>query len=285
MARILRWTGYLLGGLLVLFLLAAAAIWIGSTYKLSAAPEPQPSQLDQPTPAQLADAPRQLRVLGCASCHGDKLQGEIFVDEPAVAKIYAPNLTLVAATASDEQLDQAIRQGIGHEGRPLLIMPSEGYQFMTGAEVAALIAAIRSMPKVGKAQPAASVGPLGRLGLATGKFRTAPKLVSDFRAEPLADFGPQFARGRHIVEVNCAECHGPQLTGQEVEPGTISPDLTIAGAYDLEQFKTMLRTGVSPGKKDIGMMGDVARSDFKHLKDDEIADIHAYLVERARRAP
>ena len=31
--------------------------------------------------------------------------------------LYAPNLTLVAAKATDEQLDQAIRQGIGHDGR------------------------------------------------------------------------------------------------------------------------------------------------------------------------
>ena len=32
-------------------------------------------------------------------------------------------------------------------------------------------------------------------------------------------------------------------------------------------------------------MGRVARRDFKHLRDDEIAGVHAYLAERARRLP
>lgn len=62
-------------------------------------------------------------------------------------------------------------------------------------------------------------------------------------------------------------------------------NLSIAGAYDLGQFKTMLRTGVGPGNKNIGMMGEVARSDFSHLTDEEIAAVHAYLVERAQRTP
>ena len=285
MAKYLRWVGYLVGGLLLLTLLAAAAVWIISEQKLSARPEPRSASLAKPTPAQLADGPRQLHVLGCLSCHGKGLQGDIFMDEPGIAKIYAPNLTLVAAKASDQQLDQAIRQGIGNDGRPLLIMPSEGYQFLTDSEAAALIAAIRALPKGGKVQPAAHIGPRGRVGLAIGKFRTAPVLVSVFGNFRLADLGPQWAAGRHIVEVNCAECHGPDLKGMEVKPGTVSADMAIAGAYDLEQFKALLRDGVAPGKKDIGMMGDVARSDFKYLKDDEIAAVHAYLVERARRMP
>ena len=284
MAKVLRWAGYIVGGLIVIAVGATLFVWAAADVKLTES-EPKPERLATPTPAQLADGPRQLRVLGCLSCHGDTLQGDLFMDEPGIAKIYAPNLTLVAAKASDQQLAQAIRQGIGHDNRPLLIMPSEGYQFMTDPEVAALISAIRTFPKGGRETPPASIGPKGRVGLALGKFHTAPELVETYRESPIADFGPQFAAGRHIVAVNCAECHGPQLKGQEVKPGSIAPDLSIAGAYDLDQFKTLLRTGVPPGGKKLGMMGDVARSDFSHLKDEEIAAIHAYLVERARRAP
>ena len=284
MAKVLRWAGYIVGGLIVIAVGATLFVWAAADVKLTES-DPQPERLATPTPAQLADGPRQLRVLGCLSCHGDTLQGDLFIDEPGIAKIYALNLTQVAAKASDQQLAQAIRQGIGHDNRPLLIMPSEGYQFMTDPEVAALISAIRTFPKGGRETPPASIGPKGRVGLALGKFHTAPELVETYRESPIADFGPQFAAGRHIVAVNCAECHGPQLKGQEVKPGSIAPDLSIAGAYDLDQFKTLLRTGVPPGGKKLGMMGDVARSDFSHLKDEEIAAIHAYLVERARRAP
>ena len=284
MPKALRWAGFLIGGLALIAVGAALFVWAASDVKLSEA-TPKPERLATPTPAQLADGPRQLHVLGCLSCHGKMLQGDLFMDEPGLAKIYAPNLTQVAAKASDQQLARAIRQGIGYNRRPLLVMPSEGYQFLTDSEVAALISAIRTFPKSGRETPVASFGLKGRVGLAIGKFHTAPELVETYRKSPIADFGPQFAAGRHIVSVNCAECHGPNLEGKEVKPGSVAPDLSIAGAYDLGQFKTLLRTGVPPGGKKLGMMASVARNDFSHLKDEEIAAIHAYLVERAQRAP
>lgn len=272
-------------GLVALVIVAVIAVYAISEWKLRARPTPAASTLAAPAAAELADGPRQLHVLGCLSCHGKGLQGDIFLDEPGVAKIYAPNLTLVAAKSTDQQLDRAIRQGIGHNGRSLLVMPAEGYQFLADSEVAALITAIRALPKGGKELPLPSVGPKGRVGLVLGKFHTAPELVSKYRENPAPDFGPQFAKGRHIVVTNCSECHGPQLHGQEVQPGVVSPDMAIAGAYDLDQFKTLMRKGISPNKKDIGMMGEVAKSDFSHLTDEEIAAIHAYLAERARRMP
>ena len=285
MTKMLRWAGYVLGGLVALILLAAIIIYAMSERILTQHLEPEASKLAVPTAAQLADGPRQLHTLGCLSCHGDRLQGENFLDDPNVATIYAPNLTLIAAKATDAQLDHAIRQGIGPDGRPLLIMPSEGYQFLTDQEVAALISAIRTYPKTGTETPQRTAGPLGRIGIVLGKFRTTPELVQQYGSARLADFGPDYSLGRHIVETNCTSCHGANLEGKEVEPGVVSADLAIAGAYDDAQFKTLLRRGVAPGKKDIGLMGRVARSDFKYLTDEEIAAVHAYLVERAQRAP
>lgn len=283
--KLLRYLAYGVGTLAAFALLTVLAIVILSQRTLGARPTPMAAHVAQPTAAQLADGPRQLHVLGCLSCHGEGLQGDVFLNEPGTATLYAPNLTVVAAKATDQQLEQAIRQGIGHDGRSLLIMPAEGYQFMTDSEVAAVIAAIRALPKGGDAKPAPSVGLMGRIGIVLDKFHTAPELVRTFRKAQAPDLGPQFAAGRHIVTVNCAECHGPQLHGQEVEPGVVSPDMAIAGAYDLDQFRAMLRTGVGAGGKDIGMMGRVAKRDFSHMTDAEIAQVHAYLVERARRMP
>lgn len=285
MRRLLRVVGYVVAAIAGLALVAVVAVYLVSWRLLASAPAPQPSRLTSPTAEQLADAPRQLRALGCVGCHGANLQGNLFFDEPGLAKLYAPNVALLAGKMSDGQLDHAIRQGIGHDGGPLLVMPSQQYQFLTDSEVAALIAAIRRLPRAGTEQPPKSVGPLGRLGLAIGKFKTAPATLEEYKSAQLPDFGPQFARGRHIVQTTCVECHGPQLKGKEVKPGTVSPDLSIAGAYDLGQFKAMLRTGVGPANKNIGMMGEVARSDFSHMTDDEIAAVHAYLVERAQRDP
>ena len=155
MRRFLRWTGYVAGSLVLLAVIAVAAIWILGGQKLAAHGAGHPEHLAKPTPAQVADAPRQLAVLRCAGCHGKGLRGDLFFDEPYVAKIYAPNLTQIAFKASDEQLARAIRQGIGTDGRSLAIMPSATYARLDDSEVAAVIAAIRALPRGGSVHTAA----------------------------------------------------------------------------------------------------------------------------------
>src|SRR5262249_45060794 len=103
MRKLLRWAGYAAGSLVVLALLGVAAIWLLAGQKLKGA-RAQPVHLAAPTAVQLADAPRMLTVLRCQGCHNKGLRGDLFFDEPHVAKIYAPNLTTIAAHASDEQL-------------------------------------------------------------------------------------------------------------------------------------------------------------------------------------
>src|SRR4051794_22253497 len=283
MAKLLRWTGYVVGALILLLLIAAASVWLLAAQKLSAHGRARPEHLAVPTAAQLADAPRQLNVLRCVGCHDAGLRGRLFFDEPYVARVYAPNLTAVAATANDEQLARAIRQGIGAEGRALAIMPSETFARLDDGEVAALIAAIRALPKVGGPTPARKVGFLGRVGLLTGEFHTTPQAVTVYAAKLPLDLGPQYSRGRHMAASNCAECHGPALSGGEVEPGLNAPDLTIAGAYDRAAFKTLIRTGVPAGGRKLKVMGDVARENLSFMTDAEIDELYAYLQARAQK--
>jgi mono/diheme cytochrome c family protein len=283
MAKLLRWTGYVVGALVLLLLIAAAAVWLIAGEKLSAHGTLKPEHLAVPTAAQLADAPRQLRVLRCVGCHDAGLRGRVLFDEPYVARVYAPNLTAVAATASDEQFARAIRQGIGADGRALAIMPSETFSRLDDGEVAALIAAIRALPKVGGPTPERKVGFLGRVGLLTGEFHTTPEAVTEYAAKLPLDLGAQYARGRHMAASNCAECHGPALSGGEVEPGLNAPDLAIAGAYDPAAFKALMRTGVPPGGRKLKIMGDVARDSFSYMTDAEIDQLYAYLQARAQK--
>ena len=285
MAKALRWAGYVLAAILILLMLAAGWIWFASSRALAARPEAQKERLVQPNAAQLADGSRQLRVLGCITCHGEKLEGKPFIDDPKIGLLTASNLTLVAAKADDQQLAQAIRQGIGYDGRSLLVMPSEHYQFLTDQEVAAVIAAIRQYPRTGVEQPPVRLGPIGRFALASGRLPTTPALAEKYRASRIADLGPRYAQGRHLVETVCSGCHGPDLKGRELEPGVFSTDLKLAAGYDLNQFRMLMKTGIAPSGKDLGLMARIARADFSHMRDDEIAAVHAYLVERAERAP
>ena len=282
MAKLLRWAVYGLGGILVLVLAAAAAVWLISSQKLNAKAIARPEHLLSPTPVQLADAERNGRILGCFSCHGAGLRGNKMFDEPNVGTIWAPNLTMVAARASDEQLARAIRQGIGVDGRSLFIMSSEVFQHLSDQEVAALIAMIRAQPRGGSQTPRNRYGPIGRLGVVMGKFKTAPALVADYSTLEPPRAGQQYEAGRRLAVLYCSSCHNAELTGKEVKPGETSPDLSIAGAYDPGAFKTLLRTGRPASGKELPLMGRIARSDLSHMTDGEIEQLHSYLVARAQ---
>ena len=280
----LRWVGYVLAGLLVLALLAALWVWFASSRALADQPSVSPERLPRLASLDLADAERRARTLGCISCHGEGLTGKPLIDAPMVARLHAPNLTMVAAQASDQQLAQAIRQGVGVDGKPLFIMPSEAYQFLTDEETAALIGYIRSLPKRGAASPARSVGPLGRVGIVTGNVESTPQLVTAYAKRPAADVGPQYAKGRHLAMTTCSGCHGSDLSGRVVSPEINAPSLDIAAAYDLAAFTRLLREGEAPAGRNIDEMKRVAREDSRFYTDAEIAALHAYLVERAQRA-
>lgn len=281
MTKVWRWTGNIVVAVLSVIAVAGAAVWFISWLKLNQHVAGKPEHLGTPTAAQLVDGPRQLRVLACMECHGEGLRGNIVIDDPSLARLYAPNLTLVAASATDQQLARAIRQGIAVDGRPLALMPSPQYSRLSDSEVAALIAAIRALPRGGEPSPPPRLGPLGTIGLALGQFHTAPQLVQSDAGKLPVDLGPQFERGRALVVVNCAECHGPTLEGTELEPGLKAPDLALAASYDLPQFIHFMRTGIAAGNRHLPVMSRRAREAFSHYTDDEISDIHAYLVARA----
>lgn len=283
MRKALRWTGIGLGGLIALLIVAAIVIFAWSEVILrrdySAAPETLPAL----GPAEKAEAPRLARVLGCLSCHGEGLKGKIMFDAPGVAKVFAPNITEVAAKSSDQQLAAGIRQGIGHDKRGLFIMPSPMYSRLTDKETAALVGWIRTLPAAQGQTRGMSAGPIGRLGMVIGSFRPAPEGVAEFRRQLPVALGPEHEAARHMAATNCAECHGPALMGGSAGPDEKAPDLSVAAGYDAVQFRTLMKTGRPPSGKDLGLMSEVARNDFSHLTDAEIDSLHAYLVARAKR--
>jgi mono/diheme cytochrome c family protein len=283
MRKALRWAGIGLGGLIALLILAAIVIFAWSEAILrrdfTAVPETLPSL----TPAEKAAAPRLAQVLGCIGCHGEGLKGKLMFDAPAVARVYAPNITEVAAKASDQQLAAGIRQGIGHDGRALFIMPSPMFSHLTDAETATLVRWIRTLPGAPGQTRGMTAGPLGRIGLVLGWFRPGPAGVADHRNQAPSAVGPEHEPARHLASIACTECHGPALTGGIAGPGEKTPDLRVAAGYDPGQFRTLLRTGRPPTGRDLGLMTTVSKNDFSYLTDAEIDALHAYLVARAKR--
>ncbi len=283
MKRIAKWIGIGLGGLVGLLVLAAIGIFLVSGYMLGKTHEAKAETLSAPTAALLSDAPRQARVQGCLNCHGDGLRGKVMIDAPVFARLTAPNLTEVAARATDQQLAAAIRQGIGHDGRALFIMPSPQYSRLSDAEIAALIAFIRSQPRAPGNVEGFKPGPIGRAVVVTGGLQPATAKIDEYRTKAPIQVGAAHAPGHRLAANSCSECHGPALEGQNMGQGSVAPDLMIAGAYDLEAFKTLLRTGKAAGGKKLGIMKEVAEKDFVHLTDAEIKSLHDYLRARAEK--
>ena len=283
MGKALRWLGIGLGGLVALLLVAALVILAWSELILrkdySAAPETLPAA----SAAELADAPRQARVLGCLSCHGEGLKGKLMFDAPGVARVFAPNITEVAAKASDQQLAAGIRQGIGHDGKGLFVMPSPMYSRLTDGETASLIAWIRTLPRVEGQSKGLSAGPIGRLGLVLGTFQSGPERVAEYRTQAPIALGPEHEAARHLAATACSECHGPALMGGSAGPDEKAPDLQVVAGYDPAQFKALMRTGRPPSGRDLGLMTTVSKQDFSHLTDAEIDSLYAYLEARAKR--
>jgi cytochrome c553 len=259
-------------------------VWIASELILNTRHPVQPEPLPKPGAAALAAAPHRMVVMGCISCHGEGMGGNLMFEQAGVARIHAPNVPLLIANMTDEQVAQAMRQGVRPDGKAMWVMPSKVISRLSPEETAAIIAYLRTLPRAGKQTPPIEVLPMGRLGIVTHRFNPEPVHLPAYRASYPVDLGPNLAAGRRMAAVVCAECHGPDLKGMVMEDGNRPPDLAVVGAYDLPAFTTLMRTGKPIGGRDLGLMTAIAKENLTHLTDAEIGDLHAYLKARADRA-
>lgn len=281
MRRVLRWIGLGLGGLAAVAAFALLGAFVASEAMIRWPQAKAPVELAAARDVDAVARGRRIATLyGCHDCHGKDLTGRLFFDEMPVARVAGPNLSLAVARQSDADLARAIRTGVAADGRPLWIMPSDAFSRLTDDETADLMAYLRTFPARGAAQPVKDIGPLGRIGVLLGQFRSAPQLLkAEAGAQPV-DLGPQYAQGRSLARA-CMECHGLDLKGGET---THAPDLAVAGAYDLADFERLLRTGVAAGNRRLGLMSESAPGRFGALSHEEIAALHAYLTARAEKS-
>ncbi len=221
---------------------------------------------------------RWSRIIGCRGCHNVDLGGKLWADVPLVGRLIASNLTLHREGYDDAQLARAVREGVGADGRRLLLMPTEALQHLDDATLADIIADIRSAAPASREDRRTWIGPGAypvlaldpeRFGLVT--FERASQRLGDRRGDD------PVALGRFIATVACAECHGMDFGGWA--PGGV-PDLGIARAYGLDEFRRLLSEGIASGGRDVGLMSKVARARFAHLTDDEIEALKAFLDAR-----
>lgn len=269
--------------ILAIVLLALAILYGGSEWTLRRAHDVELVPLGVPvTPARAQEGARLAAAFGCRDCHMADGQGRVIVDDPLFGQVVAPGIAWAAADYSDAELARLIRHGVRKDGTGVIVMPSTTYVNMADEDVAAIVAWVRTLkPGPNEVARRSSFGPLGR-GLILGGV-VPLQVVRSTRHSPVrrpADIG------EYYYDAACSDCHALDRERPAHVGPRPAPALAVAGgAYDLPAFRRMLRTGKAPDGRDLGLMGQVARSAGPALTDAEIAAIHAFLRRKADALP
>lgn len=294
MQKLLRWFGIGTGSLLSMGLIAAMGLYGYSHYKLNRTYSLDLSPLPIPTDAASIERGRHLAtaVAKCIDCHGPALGGKVFVDEPALGRIVAANLTRgeggIARRYEDEDWVRAIRHGVRPDGKAALFMPASEYSHLTDADLVAIIAYVKTVPAVDNDLPASTVGPLGRALYLAGQLPlTQADALDHYAARPASlAIAPNAEYGAYLANIGgCIGCHGPNLAGGNV-PGTPPDDpafppatnLTPAGpmgSWSEREFVMAMRTGRRP---DGSQMADfMPWRLIGQMSEDELLALYRYL--------
>lgn len=227
--------------------------------------------------SSVAEGERQAWLHGCHGCHDVELQGRVFINEPRVMRVVAPNVTQAITAYSDAELARLIRHGIRRDGTGVLSMPAATFYQMSDADAGRIVAHLRAAPLVGSALPSSALYLLGELAVLNGQLlpeaatmdHHAPRLgARSDRGDTTREW-----RGEYLARTICRECHGPALTG-----ALEAPPLVRAYGYSHSAFVSLLLDGRSRDGRDLPVMSRTARERYVRLSKDEIADIYAYLM-------
>ncbi|MDX1443851.1 MAG: cytochrome c [Gammaproteobacteria bacterium] len=282
MHKAFKWGLRGLGALLGLLLLVVLAVYIRSEMIVGEHYDVAGKSLDIPESADVIERGRQVVLTrGCLGCHDRNGSGRVMIDDPKLATVAAPNLTDLVHEQSVASLDRSIREGVRDDGTSVVIMPSAMLSQLVDDDFVAMIAYLRSLPRVdSEPLPERSFGPIARAAFVMGQFKTERQRLHEI---PQVFYAPEDAveHGKYLAVTSCTECHGTDLHGApEAEAmGVNPPDLRVAAAYSPENFARLLREGIPQGdeSRELGLMKVVSVGRFAYFTDAQIAAIHAYL--------
>jgi mono/diheme cytochrome c family protein len=259
MRTFLKWAAYILGGIVVLLIIAGVVAFTVSNSKLNATHVVAANAIPIPSDSAGLERGRHfITIMGCTECHGEDFGGKILIDAAPFVVLYSPNLTTGEGGAGNRYDDagfaRAIRHGIGDDDRSLVIMPSPEYNHLSDADVGAMIAWIRRVPPVHNLTPEPRFGPIGRFLVATDQapgLLVATAIDHDAPRPPAPPAGPTVEYGQYLARI-CAGCHTQNYAGTSTGgPDGSPPVLNITpagrlGHWSNDEFRTALRTGVTP---------------------------------------
>jgi mono/diheme cytochrome c family protein len=297
----------------VVILIAGAVLLVGISATIGWRPfigpraRPLTDRRIEATPARVARGEYLVRsVAVCLYCHseldtatdglpikaGMEGSGRRFFED-GLTWLVVPNITPDQQTGagawSDDAIARAVREGVGHDGRALFpVMPYGNYRVMADEDLASVVAYVRSLRPINRAQPRSDIPfPVNRL------INTEPQPIEGPVAPP--DTSTPAARGKYLTRLaSCTECHTPRdprgqlLPGMEFAGGNMvmHPERTpVASAnltpatngipyYTEDLFVETIRTGRVRERKLSDLM---PWGHYRGMTDDDLKAIFAYL--------
>lgn len=288
MKRLLKWIGYLVGGLVVIVVVFLAVVYaitssrMGKTYPTTVAAIPIPSDS-----AAIERGHHLVLAVGkCVACHGDNLGGKYTSDNFIFGRLAAANLTRgkggIGATYSDTDYVRSIRYGVKPGGKPVVFMPSEAFTHFSDADLGAIIAYIRTVPPVDATFPSPRMGPISRVLSILAGFPLVPAMIIDRNVPHPASVqtGVTKEYGAYLIQTGgCTSCHNANLSGgtkvENVPTANLTP--TGIGKWTEADFTKALRDGIRPDGRILSAVMPWPYT--KNLTDDEIRAMWMYVKE------
>ncbi|HKR64454.1 MAG TPA: cytochrome c [Thermoanaerobaculia bacterium] len=245
-------------------------------------------------------------VAHCFQCHGEidpatgqpragtKGAGTDAFPDDAFKWLAVPNITpdreTGAGTWTDAQLADAIRNGIGHDGRKLIaLMPYPAFRSFSDEDLASVIAYLRTIPPIRRKHPKTVI---------PREFANLQLDLPVVRTVPSPHFKTREERGAWLATIaDCEGCHTPTnerfepLSGMQVAGGQLfhgpygevtTPNLTRDASgipyYDKAVFIKTIRTGRVNGVRELNPV--MPWSYLRNLTDDDLDALFAWLQSR-----
>jgi len=270
------------GGVVVYVLIAFNGLW-KKTYEV-----PKHDITATADEASLTEGRRLLKARACTECHGEDLGGRYFMEEPALGRFYARNLTTGRGgdlkTLTDLDIERAVRHGVKPNGTALVFMPTHEFWHMSDADLARIIQAIRAQPPVDREPQPNQFTLLAKALGVFGVFKLDPasQIAQQQPHEVPAAEGVTIAYGAYLG-VACAGCHGDTFSGGPIPgapatmpvPKNLTPAPDGLGRYTEAQFMTMIRTGVRPDGTTINEF--MPWKVYANMNDTELKALYAFF--------
>ncbi len=292
MKGLLKWFVIVFGGLVGLVLVIGLILYGIGQARLNKTYTITPRMIKIPTDEEsLQEGKRVFQYRGCEACHGEELQGVVYLENPAIGQVITPNLTTgeggVGSERTDLDLIRAVKYGVGSDGTALLFMPSTEFYYLSDQDLSATLAYIRSKPPVNNQPDPSDLSTTGFIVMnLTQEITFLPAELIPIGEEPLTapEPGLTVEYGEYLA-LSCPVCHGLGLSGGEI-PG-FPPEWPAAGnlthglgsrlpTWGKEGFIEIIQNGEKHGR---AIHPDyMPWTSYRHMNDLELQAVYLYLM-------